>query len=88
VDDFATIPTSKKLRDEFKRLYLADFEYTHRDWVFFLPAETQFLGFLQARFLATLSRGVAKCEDSRLAAPEKSKFGNALGVCSQPSFLA
>jgi hypothetical protein len=28
VDDFKTIPTSKKLKDEFERLYSADFEYT------------------------------------------------------------
>ena len=28
VDDFATIPTSDKLKEEFKRLYSADFEVT------------------------------------------------------------
>jgi hypothetical protein len=28
VDDFKIIPTSKKLKDEFERLYSADFEYT------------------------------------------------------------
>jgi hypothetical protein len=28
VDDFKTIPTSKKPKDEFERLYSADFEYT------------------------------------------------------------
>ena len=28
VDDFATIPTSEKLREEFERLYSADFDVT------------------------------------------------------------
>jgi hypothetical protein len=28
VDDFKTIPTTKKLKDEFKRLYSTDFDYT------------------------------------------------------------
>ena len=28
VDDFKTIPTSMKLKEEFERLYSADFEYT------------------------------------------------------------
>jgi hypothetical protein len=28
VDDLKTIPTSKKLKDEFERLYSTDFEYT------------------------------------------------------------